>query len=67
MACTKRKSSKRRSKKSYRRSRKVYQIGKSKAKYDARRQARKPGRRVSSSGRVYHERRRNRSDVRKWL
>lgn len=38
------------------------QTGKSNRKADKKRHARSPGRRVSASGKVYTERRRNRSD-----
>jgi hypothetical protein len=42
---------------------KLYQTGKSSKLHDERKTAKKPGKRVSSSGRVYYEYRRNRSDM----
>jgi len=43
------------------------QIGKSKTSYDKRKHALKPGKRISRTGKVYYERRRNRSDKGKYL
>lgn len=40
-----------------------YRTGRSNQRYDDRRKAKLPGKRVSASGRVYYERRRNRSDT----
>lgn len=40
-----------------------YQTGRSNKRYDDRRKAKLPGKRVSASGRVYYERRKNRSDT----
>lgn len=40
-----------------------YQTGKSNATYDIRRSAKKPGKRISATGRTYYERRANRSDA----
>lgn len=45
------------------RSNREYQTGRSNEAYDRRRKAKLPGRRVSASGRVYSERRKNRSDT----
>lgn len=45
------------------RSNREYQTGRSNKRYDERRKAKLPGRRVSASGRVYYERRKNRSDT----
>lgn len=45
------------------RSNREYQTGRSNEAYDRRREAKLPGRRVSSSGRTYYERRKNRSDT----
>ena len=42
---------------------KISQIGKSNVAYDKRLRAKKPGKRISASGKVYYERRANRSDV----
>jgi len=39
------------------------QIGKSNVRYDKRQKAKKPGKRKSSSGKVYYEYRKNRSDM----
>jgi hypothetical protein len=48
---------------------KIYktQIGTSKTSYDKKRHALKPGKRISRTGKVYYERRKNRSDKGKWL
>lgn len=43
------------------------QTGKSNIIADKRRRAKKPGRRVSASGKVYYESRRNRSDIGRYL
>ena len=40
-----------------------YQTGKSNATYDIKYRAQKPGKRISKTGRVYYERRANRSDA----
>lgn len=40
-----------------------YQTGRSNKRYDDRRKAKLPGKRVSASGRTYYERRKNRSDT----
>ena len=44
-----------------------YQTGRTTKAVDRMRHARKPGRRTSASGNTYYERRKNRSDKRKWL
>lgn len=44
-----------------------HQVGTSRKPYDKRRHALAPGKRRSKSGHIYYERRKNRSDVGKWL
>ncbi len=41
-----------------------YQIGRSKTSIDKERKAMKPGKRISKSGKIYYEYRKNRSDLR---
>lgn len=46
---------------------KYHQTGRSNKRIDRKLHAKKAGKRTSESGNVYYERRKNRSDVRKWL